>query len=139
MDAATAAEIAAWQYEPPYDFYDLAADPDDLRAFTDPADWDNTVAVADGDGTVVGFFEFTPSSRGVAVGLEMAPELTGRGLGTAFLAAGLEYVRDRSAQPRSSSRSPRGTNAPSECTSDSGSGGSARRSARRTAAVTSSQ
>ena len=40
MDAATAREIADdWKYPPPYDFYDMTADPGDYREFVTPELW----------------------------------------------------------------------------------------------------
>ena len=40
MDASTAREIAdGWKYPPPYDFYDMTADPEDYQEFVTPALW----------------------------------------------------------------------------------------------------
>lgn len=95
MDAHTATRIADWQYDPPYDFYDLAADPEDLAAFVDPENWDDIVAVEDQDGRLVGFYEFTPREATVELGLGMSPETTGNGHGAAFVSTALAYARER--------------------------------------------
>ena len=36
MSQRQARAVAAWQYEPPYDFYDAVADPGDLAELLDP-------------------------------------------------------------------------------------------------------
>lgn len=75
--------------------YDLDADPADRQAFLDPTNWADAYAVEADDGTLVGFFEFDPADGTVEVGLGVHPEYTGRGLGRAFVEAGLEFARDR--------------------------------------------
>src|SRR4026208_64986 len=80
--------IAEWHYPEPYSFYDWTADADDLRELLDPklrgdAYW----AVKDED-ELVGYFSFKRRRRAVEIGLGLRPDLTGRGLGAEFLAAG---------------------------------------------------
>ena len=87
--------IAEWHYPEPYSFYDWTADADDLRELLDPklrgdAYW----AVKDED-ELVGYFSFKRRRRAVEIGLGLRPDLTGRGLGADFLAAGLEFARER--------------------------------------------
>jgi RimJ/RimL family protein N-acetyltransferase len=91
---ADARELAAWQYEPPYDFYDFDADPDDLAALFDPARRERHRSVRDEDGSLVGFFYFGVAAGTVEVGLGLRPDLTGRGLGASFVEAQLAYARD---------------------------------------------
>ncbi|MFB9805288.1 hypothetical protein ACFFQF_07820 [Haladaptatus pallidirubidus] len=50
--------IVSWHYDPPYDFYDMKSDPEDLALFTNPNNWDNKYAVFDSSGERVGFFSF---------------------------------------------------------------------------------
>jgi ribosomal-protein-alanine N-acetyltransferase len=95
MDGAAADRIADWRYDPPYDFYDLDADPADYAEFLDSANWADTYAVEADDGTLVGFFEFDSADGTVEVGLGIHPEYTGRGLGRAFVEAGLEFAGER--------------------------------------------
>jgi ribosomal-protein-alanine N-acetyltransferase len=95
MDESVAERIANWHYDPPYDFYDLEADPEDYAEFMDPASWADTYAVEDGDGRLVGFFTFSPQDGAVEIGLGMHPNWTGRGLGQKFIEAGLEFARAR--------------------------------------------
>jgi len=97
MTQADAVAISRWRYPEPYSFYDWDADPDDLAELLDPARRGDTYwAVEDGSGELVGFFSCKPSEPGaVEIGLGLRPDLTGRGLGAAFLEAGLEHVRTR--------------------------------------------
>jgi ribosomal-protein-alanine N-acetyltransferase len=107
MTAAVADTIDGWSYPPPYDFYDLAADPADREAFLDPDSWpDRTYAVreAGGDRTLVGFVSFTPGAEttdgdagteSVEIGLGMAPDRTGAGEGAQFVTAGVAFAQGK--------------------------------------------
>jgi ribosomal-protein-alanine N-acetyltransferase len=94
-DGTTAERIVGWHYDPPYDVYGIDADPADRRTFLGPANWSATYAVEADDGTLVGFFEFDSADGTVEVGLGIHPEYTGRGLGRAFVEAGLEFAGER--------------------------------------------
>jgi [ribosomal protein S18]-alanine N-acetyltransferase len=88
--------IAEWHYPEPYSFYDWSADVDDLQELLDPelrgeAYW----AVRDETDELVGHFSFKPKGGAVEIGLGLRPDLTGQGLGASFLAAGLEFARER--------------------------------------------
>jgi [ribosomal protein S18]-alanine N-acetyltransferase len=85
--------VAEWRYEPPYDFYDLASDPDDAAELFDRAHGSRYRAVLSADGELDAFWFFLPSHGEVEVGLGLRPDLTGRGLGTAFAEAALDYAR----------------------------------------------
>jgi ribosomal-protein-alanine N-acetyltransferase len=94
MDRATAEAIAGWRYDGPYSFYDLAGD--DLQEFMDQSRWGNVLfSVRDEGDDVVGFLEFNRAGDEVEIGLGLRPDLTGRGLGEQFVAAGLEVARRR--------------------------------------------
>lgn len=96
MGDAEAREIAAWRYAPPYDFYDTPNDPDDLAELLDPRRREGTYfSVRDEEGALVGFFQFERKGGTVDVGLGLRPDLTGRGRGSDFLIAGLEFARRR--------------------------------------------
>ena len=94
--------VAGWRYDPPYDFYDWAADPDDLAELLDPAQREGRYfAVEDERGDLVGFVAcFRREGDAVEVGLGLRPDLTGRGLGLSFLLSGLEFARGRFAPAR---------------------------------------
>jgi RimJ/RimL family protein N-acetyltransferase len=53
-----------------------------------------SAAALSGAGTLVGFYSFVPRGKIVDIGIAMRPDLTGRGLGLAFVLAGLEFARE---------------------------------------------
>jgi [ribosomal protein S18]-alanine N-acetyltransferase len=90
MTQADAEAIARWHYPEPYSFYDPAADAADLAELLDPeARGDEYVSVDDDTGELVGFFQFKRRPTAIEIGLGLRPDRTGRGLGGAFLDAGL--------------------------------------------------
>jgi [ribosomal protein S18]-alanine N-acetyltransferase len=96
MSQQEAEEIAEWRYDPPYDFYDADADQRDLAELLDPAvRGDRYFSARDASGELIGYFGlgFDDGVAGIGVGLR--PELTGRGLGLAFLEQGLAFASER--------------------------------------------
>ena len=87
-----ASEVAAWHYEPPYDFYDLASDPADAATMCDPARAAHHRAVLGASGDLEAFWYFDWHPEVVEVGIGLRPDLTGRGLGESFLRAQLDYA-----------------------------------------------
>lgn len=96
-----ARRIVAWRYPEPYTIYDMAHG--DEAALLDPAL--RYHAARDAAGSLVGYYCFGADAQVPAgyatglydadaldVGLGMRPDLTGRGLGRAFLEAGLAYA-----------------------------------------------
>lgn len=104
MSKKEAREIAAWRYEPPYDFYDVVVnDPEDLEESLDPDELRGYYS-ATSSGRLVGYFCFGAEARvpggdysgeAMDVGLGLRPDLTGSGLGLEFLEAGLDFARER--------------------------------------------
>lgn len=108
MSDEEAREIAAWKYEPPYDFHDVAKDPEDLEELLSPEKRKDYFS-AFSDGGLVGYFCFGAEARvpggdysgeAVDVGLGMRPDLTGKGLGLDFLESGLASAKERFAPAR---------------------------------------
>jgi ribosomal-protein-alanine N-acetyltransferase len=94
MNEIYAQAIAGWRYEGVYAFYDLDQDVEDLEELLDPHNWmDKYWAVIDEGGEFVGFFCLEKEDRVVIVGLGLRPDCTGKGLGQAFVEAGLEFAR----------------------------------------------
>lgn len=95
MMQADAEEIASWRYPDEYSFYDWTSDPDDLAELLDPAARaDQYFAVEGADGSLIGFFQYkTPHVGQLEIGLGLHPVSMGRGLGGAFVDAGLEFAR----------------------------------------------
>jgi len=100
MTIRYAEEIDGWHYEDVYSFYDLSEDPEDRKEFLDSSQWANAYfAVLDDAGGLAGYFVFEEDGEDLVLGLGMRPDLTGRGLGAAFLQAGLAFARKR-CQPK---------------------------------------
>src|SRR5690349_1265394 len=96
MEEAEAREVADWHYDPPYTFYDWAADGDDLGLLLDAKRRKGRFfSVLDEEDALAGFFEFQTEGDTVVVGLGLRPELTGRGFGEEFVENGLEFARER--------------------------------------------
>ena len=96
MSDEEAREISGWSYEPPYDFYDLASDEDDLAELLDPERRkDAYFSAFDDDRVLAGYFQFEVEGRTVDVGLGLRPDLTGADMGLDYLLAGLEFARER--------------------------------------------
>jgi ribosomal-protein-alanine N-acetyltransferase len=97
MEQEDAEAVAGWRYPEPFSFYDWSADEDDLAELLSPARRRDAYFVVDDEaGDVVGHFSFKWKEAGLLeIGLGLRPDLTGRGLGVAFVEAGLEYSRAR--------------------------------------------
>ena len=83
--------IVGWRYDPPYDVYDPAGDPDEVDLLRDPARRPGLRAVFEAD-ALLGYFNFLRHGDEIHAGLALRPDLTGRGLGRAFVSAGLAYA-----------------------------------------------
>ena len=112
MNAQDARAICGWHYEEPYAVYNMGHDADETSVESEMLDRRSPhYAVRDEHGDLVGFFSFGSSAevwdheetylyapdttqRTVYVGLGMRPDLTGRGLGLAFVNAGLDFARE---------------------------------------------
>jgi ribosomal-protein-alanine N-acetyltransferase len=94
MNEAYAHAIANWHYEGIYAFYDADRDIEDLEELLDPHSWTGKYrAVVNERGELVGFFCFEKEDEAVVIGLGLKPDCTGKGLGQAFVEAGLEYAK----------------------------------------------
>jgi [ribosomal protein S18]-alanine N-acetyltransferase len=93
MSQREAVVVAAWQYEPPYSFYDWTADADDLAELLGKQTREGKYfSAVGGDEELVGWFAFSYEGDCVGVGVGLRPDLTGRGLGLAYLQAGLAFA-----------------------------------------------
>lgn len=96
MDEPSAQAIAKWHYEGIYAFYDMDQDREDLEELLAPDNWpDKYYAVVNEGGELVGFFSFEPEDEALVIGLGLKPDCTGKGLGHAFVKAGLAYARQK--------------------------------------------
>lgn len=99
MTAGYAADIVSWRYPAPYDCYDVV----DVEPgfFLDPG---NEFFAVESGGSLIGFRSFGVDGRvpggvyddsALDTGGGLRPSLTGRGLGRAAIATGLEFGRQR--------------------------------------------
>jgi ribosomal-protein-alanine N-acetyltransferase len=83
-----------WHYEGIYSFYDMAADEEDLRIFTNRAYWENTTfAVLNPGDDLVGWATFYVEGGDMWLSLGLKPELTGVGLGEGFVSQCVAFAR----------------------------------------------
>lgn len=106
MTAVFVREIAGWCYPEPYALYNME---DSAEAMAELLDTRSPHIVArDETGAVLGFFAYGSAAEvgdsgaphlymadgGLSIGLGMRPDLTGRGLGLAFVKAGMRFARE---------------------------------------------
>jgi len=73
--------------------YDMAADEDDLRIFMDTKNWQNTIrAVLNENDELVGWASFYTENDEFWLSLGLRPDLTGQGLGEAFVSECVRYA-----------------------------------------------
>jgi [ribosomal protein S18]-alanine N-acetyltransferase len=94
MTQQEAEDIAlGWHYDGDYAFYDMEADEEDLAGFLNPESRGDTVFTVRKEEAVAGFFSVTRPGAGVCdIGLGMRPDLTGNGMGSDFMKAGMAFV-----------------------------------------------
>ncbi len=98
MTQEEAERVAAWSYPGIYAFYNYSADPDDLAEILDA---DRRAGVYFGvcleDVGLIGFVQTWPVAEdgSVEIGLGLAPECAGRGLGVAFVGLLCDWLIDR--------------------------------------------
>ena len=98
MDEAQARAYLSWEYPEPYAFYTVppAHREEELRTILDRSDGEYYAAL-DEAGEMVGIFAYEFPDGMMELGLGLRPDLTGQGLGEAFvrqcLAFGLETYR----------------------------------------------
>ena len=93
-------DFALWRHEAPYDVYDITHPVDEaVEYFLQPS---TGCHVIEADGELAGFITFGADARvpggdysdpALDIGLGIKPELTGRGLGGAFVEAVIAFAR----------------------------------------------
>lgn len=96
MDQQAAEEIAdRWKYGGEYAFYDMTADPEDYAEIISPEKRGERYFSVFSGSALAGFFCVEREGAAVELGLGLRPDLTGQGLGQAFLRTVLRYVEER--------------------------------------------
>lgn len=95
MSQESAEEIAKWCYPAPYDFYDMAADEEDLTELLSATSRKNTYYEVIRNGALFGFACFYPEKEQLEIGLGMKPNQTGQGLGVVFYQAIEDFARSQ--------------------------------------------
>ena len=85
-------EVMSWQYDAPYEFYSGDGLP--------PLNPERFFVVHDAEDQLVGFYYFEQRGDALFYGLGLRPDLTGRGLGLAFVEEGLSFARRTYGQRR---------------------------------------
>jgi [ribosomal protein S18]-alanine N-acetyltransferase len=91
------AEFITWTYKGVYSFYDNNIQEEKITGFLQSVDTDRMYSVVDGQGELIGNCEFfgvgeTPEEI-MAVGVQMRPDLTGKGNGLVFIQSIIEEGR----------------------------------------------
>jgi [ribosomal protein S18]-alanine N-acetyltransferase len=90
-------EFITWTYEGVYSFYDNNIQDEKINGFLQSVDTDQMYSVVDGQGELIGNCEFfdvgEPSEEIMAVGVQMRPDLTGKGNGLVFIQSIIEEGR----------------------------------------------
>jgi ribosomal-protein-alanine N-acetyltransferase len=93
MNEKYANAVASWHYEGIYSFYDMAAEPDDLKILMDTNNWRDIIkAVLNGDNELVGWAAFYTENNEFWLSLGLRPDLTGQGLGEEFVTLCVKYA-----------------------------------------------
>lgn len=96
MEKRYADQIVKWHYPSPFSFYDMEKDPEDLAEFINPKMWPQRYFVGlDEKGTIWGYFsfDFDVTTDILEIGLGLSPDKTGKGFGTSFIQAGLQFAK----------------------------------------------
>lgn len=113
VSGAQARRFVCWRYAPPYDMYNIVADPGDEEAVAEAAAYFlrpdvHCHTIVDERGELLAFFTFGADARvpggdysveALDIGLGVRPDLTGRGLGSHFVQAVLDFAQQTFAPP----------------------------------------
>lgn len=95
MTEDEAEAIISWRYPGEYSFYDMERDVEDMAELRAAHVREAKYFSALQDSELVGFFELDVDGEVVELGLGLRPDLIGKGVGAAFLEAGLDFARRR--------------------------------------------
>lgn len=88
-----------WKYEGIYSFYDMTADEEDFQEFLKEENWKGHnfayFAVLNNESELIGYYSYYFEDDIMWIGFGLKPELTGRGLGTEFVTAGIDFLVEK--------------------------------------------
>lgn len=95
MNYAEALEYTAWQYAPPYTFYNIPAEAQEetLGEIFAEAGAGQYYAVLDDSGELFGMYEYSFSNGTMEIGLGIAPQHCGQGNGVEFVEQCIAFGR----------------------------------------------
>lgn len=102
IDEQAAREIVRWCYKPPYEIYNLEDSAESIQYALDPQY--NYTTMRDESGRLFGFCSFGEdgqvpggdySADALDVGMGIHPDYTGKGLGSSFVFAVLDYAQKK--------------------------------------------
>ncbi|MBP3041202.1 GNAT family N-acetyltransferase [Bacillaceae bacterium Marseille-Q3522] len=83
-----------WHYKGEYSFYDMEADEEDLNEFLNPEMRGNSTFAVTKDNELIAFLIVDKVDDATfEIGLGMKPILTGKGMGSEFLMAAIDFVK----------------------------------------------
>ena len=93
MQREHASEIIDWHYGGAYSFYDLRHYPEDIEEILD-ADRHGVslFSVLDPEGNLIGYLNLLDEGENLEIGIELRPDLVGRGLGSGLLHVGMDFA-----------------------------------------------
>lgn len=87
--------ISAWKYEGVYSFYDNDKTEQKKNWALNIHKEDDTFIIYSDKDELIANCNFTHDEDGILFGIQMRPNLTGKGMGTKIVSAALEFGRDR--------------------------------------------
>lgn len=98
MTAAHAQFVARWQYEPPHNCYNCPPWAEMVTVgwglTTEEGRWQMRAVLSE-DGELVGYLRASPAAGGVRLGIGLAPEACGQGIGKKALALFFQELADK--------------------------------------------
>lgn len=93
MTQKEAEQIAfTWRYDPPYHFYNMEEDEEDLASFLDGRARGEFVFAVKDEEELIAFLMIEREAKTVDIGLGMRPDLTGQGMGAVFLTEAMDFI-----------------------------------------------
>lgn len=90
-----AAEFLTWKYDGIYSFYDNNIDKNKIEWILNFIDSDNNFSIYNEDNELVGNCSFYYVEEFLCVGVQMRPDITGKGFGTEFVKSVVDFGKQK--------------------------------------------